>query len=101
MEKRSQFDRAIALEYQDPEALPRILLSGAGELARKIIDYAEGNNIPVMEDGTLVDMLSGLPSGAAVSPESFEIVSEIISFLYLSDQEWAAQHSFIGELLEE
>lgn len=91
--------RAVAIQYTQVDELPKVVASGAGEIARKIIELAEKNEVPVMQDGALSEMLSNLSSGEAISPESFELVAEVICFLYEMDTAWRKQHPQIGAVI--
>lgn len=80
--------RAIALHYADEDRAPKVLATGAGELAKRIIDMARENNIPVRQDDSLTEVLSKLDIGNEIPPETYRAVAEILSFLYRSDLEW-------------
>jgi len=90
---------AVALQYSSIDELPCIIARGAGELAKKIIQYALEHDIPVHEDMTLAEILSQLETGSPVSPETFRLVAEVVSFLYLMDREWREKHSFLAGTL--
>lgn len=83
-------ERAVALRYHETEELPRVVASGAGEVARRILEIAVEHGVPIYEDGALASLLSSLKPGATISEESYAIVAEIISFLYHTDAEWRA-----------
>ncbi len=80
--------KAVALEYREKDRAPRVLASGAGEVAKRILELAREHDIPISEDATLTDMLSQLQVGSTISPESYRLVAEIISFLYHTDKRW-------------
>ena len=78
--------RAVALSYSNQEELPRIIATGEGTLAQKIITLAQENGIPLQQNAELVQLLGGLLPGAHISPESFRLVAELVSFLYHVDR---------------
>lgn len=90
---------AVALQYSAPNELPRVLLSGQGEVARYILSLAEKNGVPIEENSELVSLLSGLERGAAIRRDSFHLVAEILAFLYHVDEAWQKQHTFMKELV--
>lgn len=100
--ENSQEDRlrAVALQYDDPNQLPRVLASGIDALARNIIALAEKNNIPIHQDNHLAELLSNATPGDTISRKSFRLVAEVITFLYHSDQEWQASHSKLKPVLD-
>lgn len=93
-------EKAVALQYEDVESLPRILASGAGEIARQIVKIAQRHGVPVHQESTLTDLLSQLQVGSVISPESFRLLAEIVCFLYYTDCEWRRQHEDLAPIIE-
>ncbi len=79
--------QAIALAY-DPndDDAPRVIASGKGQLAEKIIDAAKEKDIPIHEDSKLADTLSKLEIGEMIPPELYEVVAEILVFVDAMDK---------------
>lgn len=80
--------RAVALQYAAGDAAPKIVASGAGEIARRIIELAQENRVPVRRDDSLVSVLSRLDVGHEIPQETYRIVAEILAFLYRTDLAW-------------
>jgi flagellar biosynthesis protein len=80
--------QAVALQYLEGDKAPRVIASGVGELARRILQMAEENNIPVTRDDSLVDILTKLNVGVQIPPETYRAVAEILAFLYRTDELW-------------
>jgi flagellar biosynthesis protein len=105
MEERAQSglpkrrEHAVALQYSESDELPKIIASGAGEIARQILELAQQHSIPIQEDAELTDMLAKLPPGAFISPETYRLVAEIISFLYHSDKKFRLEHQELKPVL--
>lgn len=78
--------QAIALEYDPNDAAPRVIASGQGVLADKIIEKAKEEKIPVHKDGKLADTLSRLEIGDMIPPELYEVVAEILVFVDAMDK---------------
>lgn len=82
--KRKQ---AAALSYdqqsQDP---PRISALGKGKIAENIIEKAEEHNVPIVEDPSLVELLSELNINETIPEELYEAVAEVFAFVYRLDQ---------------
>ena len=83
--KRKQ---AIALSYAENDKAPKVVATGAGEIARRILELAKENNVPIQEDESLTSVLSKLDLGYEIPPETFRAVAEILAFLYKTDEEW-------------
>lgn len=72
---------AIAIEYVPGEAAPKILATGKGTVADRIIEKAKESNVPTYKDDKLADTLSRLKIGDMIPPELYEVVAEILVFV--------------------
>ena len=72
---------AVAVAYEPGERAPKILATGKGEVAEKIIKKAKENDVPLYKDNKLADTLSRLKIGDAIPPELYEVVAEILVFV--------------------
>jgi flagellar biosynthesis protein len=91
--------KAVAVRYSSIDAIPSIVANGLGEIAKKILKIAEENSIPIVQDDFLSNVLSKLKEGTPLPEETFEIMAEIIIFLYNSDKEWASEHTFLDGVI--
>lgn len=73
--------QAIALSYDPSEEAPRVIASGKGALAERIIERAKEADVPVHRDDKLADTLSRLEIGDMIPPELYEVVAEILVFV--------------------
>ncbi len=81
-EKRKQKPKqAIALQYDVGDEAPRVVASGRGALAERIIERAKDEDVPVHKDDKLAATLSKLDIGDAIPPELYEVVAEILVFV--------------------
>ncbi len=72
---------AVALAYEPGDVAPKILATGKGEVADRIIEKAKESNVPLYKDNKLADTLSRLQIGDAIPPELYEVVAEILVFV--------------------
>lgn len=80
---KGKLQKAAALSYrQGMDNAPRVIASGRGELAKKIIETARSAGIDIVEDGDLVEILAGLPTGEEIPPELYQVVAELLACLY-------------------
>ncbi len=86
--KKSKRQRAVALRYAEEDKAPKVVASGPGEIARRILELARENDVPIKKDDSLVDILSKLDVGYEIPPETYKAVAEILAFLYRTDEEW-------------
>lgn len=81
MAKREERKTAVALEYLPGEQAPKVVATGQGILAEKIIDVAKEANVPVHKDEKLARSLSMLDIGEYIPPELYSIVAEVLVFV--------------------
>ena len=75
--------KAVALGYnKDKNNAPRVLASGKGEVAHKIIEAAKIYKVPIKEDSDLVEILSKVDINQEIPPNLYKAVAEVFSFLY-------------------
>ena len=63
------------------DAAPKILATGKGAVAERIIETAKEADVPTYKDGKLADTLSRLEIGDMIPPELYEVVAEILVFV--------------------
>jgi flagellar biosynthesis protein len=82
---------AAALAY-DPvgTGAPEVVAIGRGLDARDIVALAREHGIPLREDPELVAALARLEIGSAIPRELYEIVAEVLAFVYRVDAEAAS-----------
>ena len=78
--------QAIALEYDPTEDAPKVIASGRGLLAERIIERAKEAKVPIHQDSKLADTLSRLEIGEMIPPELYEVVAEILVFVDAMDK---------------
>lgn len=81
MEEKKKVKQAIALSYDPTEDAPKVIASGKGALAERIIEKAKEAEVPVHRDDKLADTLSRLDIGDMIPPELYEVVAEILVFV--------------------
>jgi flagellar biosynthesis protein len=78
--------RATALRYDSEEsAAPKVVASGRGLIAEKILAEAERAGVPVRRDAALAQALAGLEIGHEVPEELWGAVAEVLSWAYRLD----------------
>ena len=86
MEEKKKIKQAIALEYDPHEDAPKVIASGRGAVAERIIEKAQEAAVPVHRDDKLADTLSRLEIGEMIPPELYEVVAEILVFVDAMDK---------------
>ncbi|HEY8420452.1 MAG TPA: EscU/YscU/HrcU family type III secretion system export apparatus switch protein [Thermoclostridium sp.] len=85
--EEKKIKKATALSYTPNEdRAPKVIASGKGVFAEKIIEKAKEENIPVVEDSDLASKLSELKTGSEIPVELYEVVAEILAFVSRVDE---------------
>ena len=84
---------ATAIGYKSGDYSPRLLVSGRGKNAEKIIGIAKGAGITVVEDSSLAVLLDTwaggnfVKSGDYIPPWCWEATAKILAFVFKTGQE--------------
>ncbi len=84
--KEQKPKQAVALSYDPDDDAPKVIATGKGALAEKIIEEAKQAKVPVHKDSKLADTLSRLEIGELIPPELYEVVAEILVFVDQMDR---------------
>lgn len=77
---------AVALEYDPEDAAPKIIATGKGAIAERIIEKAKEADVPIHQDNKLADTLSKLEIGDMIPPELYAVVAEILVYVDAMDK---------------
>jgi flagellar biosynthesis protein len=90
--------RAVALRYsKGQEQSPTVVAKGQGLVAESIIRKATENGVHVHEDPSLVEVLSKLDLDEQIPGELFQMVAEILTFVYSVDKRAKERVELFGE----
>lgn len=79
--------KAVALRYdQEQNQAPKVVATGKGMIAENVIEKAKENNIPILEDESLVELLAELNINETIPEELYQAVAEVFEFIYQADQ---------------
>ncbi len=78
---------AVALEYKPENAYsaPRVVASGRGWIAEKILEIAFAEGVRVREDPDLAEMLAAVDLESEIPVEAFIAVAEILRYVYAAN----------------
>jgi flagellar biosynthesis protein len=79
--------RAVALRY-DPHGstAPVVSAAGQGLVADEILRRAREAGVPITEDPQLAAVLSQIDVGAAIPPELYAVIAEVLAYVYGLDR---------------
>ncbi len=72
---------AVALEYEKDDVAPKVIATGKGYLADRIIKRAKEAEVPIHQDEKLAKSLSMLDLGEYIPPELYSVVAEVLIFV--------------------
>lgn len=81
----NKLKRAVALRYEPENASPVVVAKGKGHIAETIMQKAKEHGVPLQEDPSLVEVLSKLDLKQEIPTELYQLVAEILSFVYRTD----------------
>lgn len=85
--KDNKIKKASALSYTPGEhSSPKVIATGKGAIAEKLIEKAKEAKIPVYEDEYLAETLSNISIGEEIPPQLYEVVAEVLSFISRLDE---------------
>ncbi len=83
MEKKKGIDKAVAIVYDEQvSTAPRVVATGQGEVAKRIIELAKESGVYIQEDPNLVELLAKIPLGDEIPTELYQTVAEVLAFVY-------------------
>jgi flagellar biosynthesis protein len=73
---------AVALEYEaGTDAAPRVVATGRGLVAEKIMEIARENGVTIEANPMLAEALSGVAVDDTIPRELYAAVAEVIGFV--------------------
>ena len=81
-------DVAVAIKYAFGKKgeVPKVVASGRGLMAKKIIDIAKENDVPLKENKPLAESLAKVPVGVEIPDELWGAMAEILAQVYSLDK---------------
>ena len=77
----TQRRKAIALQYEQNFDAPVVTAAGMGQIADRIIERAQENNVPIVYNKELADLLCNVDVGETIPSELYEAVAHVIAYI--------------------
>ena len=86
--------KAVALKRdKDTDGgVPRVVASGRGPLAEKILEIAKEHGVTIQQDSELVEVLEALEVDSLIPIEAYMAVAEIFAYVYRTNAEMRKKH---------
>ena len=81
LDRKKKDKTTVADAYKPRKRAPKIISTGKGEVAERIIETAKENEVPLYEDDKLASTLSRLDIGDMIPPELYDVVAQILVFV--------------------
>lgn len=78
--------KAVALQYDPDDAAPKVIASGQGAVAERIMEKAKEHEVPLYVDKGLASTLLKLDIGDYIPPELYGVVAEILVYVDKMDK---------------
>ncbi len=83
----SQKDKAVALKYDQSNAsAPKVVATGSGETAKRIIQKANEFDVPIFQNEALANSLLSLDVDEQIPANLYKAVAEVFVWLMQSEQ---------------
>ncbi|MCQ2978184.1 MAG: EscU/YscU/HrcU family type III secretion system export apparatus switch protein [Clostridia bacterium] len=86
---------ATAIEYNEQEAVPKVVASGKGHIAEKIIEEGQKENITIYKDKELANLMKNLDVGEQIPPSLYNVVAQVLVFV--SDMDLKVKEKLTGK----
>ena len=84
---KDDLKHAAAMKYdKDRDGAPRVVASGKGDVARRIVEKAVQYGVPIYQDDVLAELMTRLPLNSEIPPELYEAAAEVLLFVYSLEQ---------------
>ncbi|HWR21907.1 MAG TPA: EscU/YscU/HrcU family type III secretion system export apparatus switch protein [Feifaniaceae bacterium] len=92
-EDRKPDMQAAALKYDmGRDNAPLIVGLGQGYVAKKILETADENRIPIVEDESLLSVLNRFSAGDEIPVELYQVIAQVLVFVGRLDSGTAGRY---------
>ena len=82
-------DKAVVIKYDtDSDKAPMVVAKGERLVAAKIKELAIENNIPIVENKSLVAEIIKMKIDTEIPVELYEIMAQVLAFVYKIDKDY-------------
>ena len=85
MPEKIQEEEFQTAQFIMTDQAPKVIASGQGYIAEKIIDTAKQSDIPVHKDEKLAGSLKNIEIGEYIPPELYQVVADVLVFVDAMD----------------
>lgn len=93
--KEEEQKLATAISYEEKEQVPKVVASGKGKLAEKIIEEGKKQNITIYKDKELANLMKNLDVGEQIPPSLYNVVAQVLVFV--SDMDMKVREKIRGK----
>lgn len=80
--------KAAALSYEKgQDGAPKVVASGRGHIAERIINIAKENNVPLFKDESSAEILCSTLPGSEIPEVLYQAIAEIYAVIFRMEKE--------------
>lgn len=87
MNKGHRSKKAVAIRYNPEEPAPKVVATGTGHVAQRMLNKADEHNIPTYENKELVEELLKINLGDSIPEELYYAVAQVLAFVANLDKQ--------------
>lgn len=85
--ENKNYKKAVALRYRKgTDKAPKVVAKGLNDIASKILEVAEKEDVPIIEDNSAVEEFYGIDLNLEIPPEMYKIAAEVLAYVYTMDR---------------
>lgn len=88
--------RAAAIRYNPGDEAPKVVATGKGHVAERILEIGAQHDIPTYYNPELAEELSKTNIGENIPPELYEVVAQVLVFIGNLDKHQASLNRLRG-----
>jgi len=87
MEEGYRNKKAVAIRYNPEETAPKVVATGTGYVAKRMLNKADEHSIPTYENKELVEELLKINLGDNIPEELYHAVAQVLAFVAKIDKQ--------------
>ena len=85
--ENKNYKKAVALRYRKgTDKAPKVVAKGLNDIASTILEVAEKEDVPIIEDNSAVEEFYGIDLNLEIPPEMYKIAAEVLAYVYTMDR---------------
>lgn len=84
---KKEYKKVVALRYRKgTDKAPKVVAKGLNDIASRILEVAEEEDVPIIEDQNAVEEFYGIDLNLEIPPEMYKVAAEVLAYVYSMDK---------------